>query len=84
MEKQSVNLLKSLIESDIAENQILGSLLLKSKNIPEEEREIYIKQILEKYLHSSSSVDKDVMNNVIEAYSNLSSVNTLKNRVKKL
>jgi hypothetical protein len=84
MEKQSVNLLKSLIESDIAENQILGSLLLKSKDIPEEEREIYIKQILEKYLHSSSSVDKDVMNNVIEAYSNLSSVNTLKNRVKKL
>jgi hypothetical protein len=84
MEKQSVNLLKSLIESDIAENQILGSLLLKSKNRPEEEREIYIKQILEKYLHSSSSVDKDVMNNVIEAYSNLSSVNTLKNRVKKL
>jgi hypothetical protein len=80
----SGKLLASLINSDIAENQILGSLLLKSKNIPEEEREIYIKQILEKYLHSSSSVDKDVMNNVIEAYSNLSSVNTLKNRVKKL
>ena len=77
-------LLENLINSDIAENQIFGSLLLKSQDIPEEEREIYIKQILEKYLHSSSSVDKDVMNNVIEAYSDLSSVNTLKNRVKKL
>ena len=80
----SNELLASLINSDIAENHFLGSLLLKSKDIPEEKREIYIKQILEKYLHSSSSVDKDVMNNVIEAYSDLSSVNTLKNRVKKL
>jgi hypothetical protein len=77
-------LLENLINTDIVENQIFGSLLLKSKDIPEEEREIYIKQILEKYLHSLSSVDKDVMNNVIEAYSDLSSVNTLKNRVKKL
>lgn len=80
----SDDLLKSLLESDMEESVLLGSLLLKSKDIPENEREIYIKQIIEKYLYNSSYVDKDVMNNVIEAYSNLSSVNTLKNRVKKL
>jgi len=78
------DLLESLINSDIEENQEFGSLLLKSKDIPEEEREIYIKQLITKYLDNTYTINSVIMNNVIEAYSNLSSINTLKNRVKKL
>lgn len=78
------DLLESLINSDIEENQEFGSLLLKSKDIPEKEREIYIKQLITKYLDNTYTINSVIMNNVIEAYSNLSSINTLKNRVKKL
>ena len=79
-------LLKSLLESDIEENQIFGSLLLKSENIPEEERKIYINKILDLYLSGGNPFkgDSAIINNVIEAFSNLSSERTLKNRVKKL
>ena len=78
------DLLASLLNSDIEENQEFGSLLLKSKDIPEEDREVYIKQIIFKYLYNNNSISSTIMNNVIDAYSNLSSINTLKNRVKKL
>jgi len=78
------DLLASLMDSDIEENQEFGSLLLKSKDIPEEDREVYIKQIIVKYLDNNNSISSTIMNNVIDAYSNLSSINTLKNRVKKL
>jgi hypothetical protein len=78
------DLLASLMNSDIEENQEFGSLLLKSKDIPEEDREVYIKQIIVKYLDNNNSISSTIMNNVIDAYSNLSSINTLKNRVKKL
>ena len=78
------DLLASLMDSDIEENQEFGSLLLKSKDIPEEDREVYIKQIIVKYLDNNNSISSTIMNNVIDAYSNLSSSNTLKNRVKKL
>ena len=78
------DLLASLMNSDIEENQEFGSLLLKSKDIPEEDREVYIKQIIVKYLDNNNSISSTIMNNVIDAYSNLSSSNTLKNRVKKL
>lgn len=78
------DLLASLMNSDIEENQEFGSLLLKSKDIPEEDREVYIKQIIVKYLDNNNSISSTIMNNVIDAYSNLSSIYTLKNRVKKL
>lgn len=78
------DLLASLMNSDIEENQEFGSLLLKSKDIPEEDREVYIKQIIVKYLDNNNSISSTIMNNVIDAYSNLSPINTLKNRVKKL
>ena len=78
------DLLASLMNSDIEENQEFGSLLLKSKDIPEEDREVYIKQIIVKYLDNNNSISSTIMNIVIDAYSNLSSINTLKNRVKKL
>lgn len=78
------DLLASLMNSDIEENQEFGSLLLKSKDIPEEDREVYIKQIIVKYLDNNNSISSTIMNNVIDAYSNLSSINTLKNRIKKL
>lgn len=78
------DLLASLMNSDIEENQEFGSLLLKSKDIPEEDREVYIKQIIVKYLDNNNSISSTIMNNVIDAYSNLSSINILKNRVKKL
>jgi len=52
-------LLKSLLESDIEENQIFGSLLLKSENIPEEERKIYINKILDLYLSDGNPFKRD-------------------------
>lgn len=80
----SNDLLDSLMKSDIEENKEFASLLLKSQDIPEEDRESYIKQIIATYLNDKSSVSTTIINNVIEAYSNLSSVNSLKNRVVKL
>ncbi len=75
-------LIRSLLESDIEENVTFGSLLLASKDIPEEQREIYIKELLKKYL-DNENLSMEVINNLIEAYSGLSS-NSIKNRIKEL
>jgi hypothetical protein len=75
-------LLEQLINSEIEENQEFGSLLLNSDNIPQEEREIYINQILKKFL-GNINVPKQVLENVINARNNLN-INYAKNKVKKI
>ena len=74
-------LLESLLKSDLIENLEFGSVLLKSENIPEEEREEYIKELVSKYL--KGQLHGEVANNIIEAYNNLSVNKTIKKRVKK-
>lgn len=66
-------LIESLLNSDIQENRELGSLLLCSEQIPEEEREDYINDIIEKFLYQNNPmVDIEVFRNAINAYGNLS------------
>ena len=66
-------LIESLLNSDIQENRELGSLLLCSEQIPEEEREDYINDIIEKFLYQNNAmVDIEVFKNAINAYGNLS------------
>lgn len=75
-------LLEQLINSEIEENLEFGSLLLNSENIPQEEREVYINQILKKFL-GNITISKQVLKNVIEARNNLN-INYAKNKVKKI
>lgn len=85
MEKPIKNeLLEQLLNSEIEENLEFGSLLLSSQNIPQEEREVYINQILTKFLGSNgANISKEVLENVINARNNLN-INYAKNKVKKI
>jgi len=66
-------LIESLLNSDIQENRELGSLLLCSEEIPEEEREGYINDIIEKFLYGNNvTIDAEVFRNAIKANKNLS------------
>ena len=77
-------LLEQLLNSEIEENLEFGSLLLSSQNIPQEEREVYINQILTKFLGSNgANISKEVLENVINARNNLN-INYAKNKVKKI
>lgn len=77
-------LLEQLINSEIEENKEFGSLLLNSENIPQEEREVYINQLLKKFLSSNGlNISKQVLENVINARNNLN-INYAKNKIKKI
>lgn len=76
-------LLENLINSDIEENRELGSLLLSSKEIPEEEREQYIYKMIDEFLNQNTLND-EMKRNLISAYSNLSKHKNIKNRVIKV
>jgi hypothetical protein len=75
-------LLEQLINSEIEENLEFGSLLLDSEHIPKEEREVYINQILTRFL-GNITVPQQVLKNVIDARNNLN-INYAKNKVKKI
>jgi|694.fasta_scaffold03900_3 hypothetical protein len=77
-------LLEQLINSEIEENKEFGSLLLNSENIPQEEREVYINQLLKKFLSSNNlNISIQVLENVINARNNLN-INYAKNKIKKI
>lgn len=77
-------LLEQLINSEIEENKQFGSLLLNSENIPQEEREVYINQLLKKFLSSNNlNISIQVLENVINARNNLN-INYAKNKIKKI
>lgn len=75
-------LIESLLTSDILENMEFGSLLLASKDIPENEREEHIRELMSRYFNNDN-LPISVINNLIEAYSTLST-NSIKNRLKEL
>ena len=77
-------LIDNLLNSDIEENRTFGTLLLSSDQIPEEEREPYIMECIEKFLKSNNDLSLEMQRNIIDAYSNLSKNKTLTNRVIKL
>jgi hypothetical protein len=75
-------LLEQLINSEIEENLEFGSMLLDSEHIPQKEREVYINQILKRFL-GNITVPQQVLENVINARNNLN-INYAKNKVKKI
>ena len=79
----SKELLKQLMESDIEESRELGSLLFNAESIPEAEREIYIRKLLQEWLDDDSKLTDSMRENLINAYNNLST-NNINNRIKKI
>ena len=77
-------LIDNLLNSDIEENREFGTLLLSSDQIPEEEREPFIMECIEKFLKSNNDLSLEMQKNIIMAYSGLSKNKTLTNRVIKL
>jgi hypothetical protein len=78
------DLIEQLINSDIEENRLFGSLLLSSEQIPEEEREPYIMQLVADYLRDDSKIPKDIRTNILNAYKGLSKTRSIKHRIVKL
>ena len=77
-------LIDNLLNSDIEENREFGTLLLSSDQIPEEEREPFIMECIEKFLKGNENLSLEMQKNIIMAYSGLSKNKTLTNRVIKL
>jgi len=73
-------LIESLLNSDIEENREFGSLLLSSEQIPEEEREGYINQLIDQFLNTNT-LSIEMQRNLISAYNSLSKNKSLKNRI---
>lgn len=78
------DLIEQLLNSDIEENRVFGTLLLSSEQIPEEEREPYIMQLVAEYLRDDSKIPKDVRTNILNAYKGLSKTRSIKHRIIKL
>lgn len=84
-EKIKNDLIEGLLNSDIEENRVFGSLLLNSDNIPEREREVYIDKIIGEFIANSDRVDNPmILDNVIKAYGNLSRFKKTTNRIKRI
>lgn len=85
MSNKNVNLqlLDELLNSDVEENRILGSLLLSTVDLPREEIMARIKPTLDEFI-KNREVNADILNNFISIYNNLTSEDVVKNRVKKL
>ena len=78
------DLIEQLLNSDIEENRVFGTLLLSSEQIPEEEREHYIMQLVADYLRDDSKIPKDIRTNILNAYKGLSKTRSIKHRIVKL
>ena len=78
------DLIEQLLNSDIEENRVFGTLLLSSEQIPEEEREPYIMQLVADYLRDDSKIPKDIRTNILNAYKGLSKTRSIKHRIIKL
>jgi hypothetical protein len=79
----NLQLLDELLNSDVEENRILGSLLLSTVDLPREEIMARIKPTLDEFI-KNREVNADILNNFISIYNNLTSEDVVKNRVKKL
>jgi hypothetical protein len=76
-------LLDELLNSDVEENRVLGSLLLSTIDLPYDEMMARIKPTLDEFI-KDKEVNMDVLGNFINIYNNLRNEDIVKNRVKKL
>lgn len=85
MSNKNVNLqlLDELLNSDVEENRILGSLLLSTTDLPYDEMMARIKPTLDEFI-KNQEVNPDILSNFINIYNNLRNDEIVKNRVKKL
>jgi len=81
--KPNLQLLDELLNSDVEENRVLGSLLLSTIDLPYDEMMARIKPTLDEFI-KDKEVNMDVLGNFITIYNNLRDEDIVKNRVKKL
>ena len=81
--KPNLQLLDELLNSDVEENRVLGSLLLSTIDLPSDEMMARIKPTLDEFI-KDKEVNMDVLGNFINIYNNLRDEDIVKNRVKKL
>jgi hypothetical protein len=81
--KPNLQLLDELLNSDVEENRVLGSLLLSTIDLPYDEMMARIKPTLDEFI-KDKEVNMDVLGNFINIYNNLRDEDIVKNRVKKL
>jgi hypothetical protein len=81
--KPNLQLLDELLNSDVEENRVLGSLLLSTIDLPYDEMMARIKPTLDEFI-KDKEVNMDVLGNFINIYNNLRNEDIVKNRVKKL
>jgi hypothetical protein len=75
--------LDELLNSDIEENRILGSLLLSTIDLSYEEAMERIKPTLNEFINERS-VNPDILQNFINIYIKLNNKDLVKNRIKKI
>ena len=80
---QKLQSLDELLNSDIEENRILGSLLLSTIDLSYEEAMERIKPILNEFINERS-VNPDILQNFINIYIKLNNKDLVKNRIKKI
>ena len=79
----NMKLLDELLNSDVEENRVLGSLLLSTVDLPYDEMMARIKPTLDEFV-KNNEVNMDILSNFIKIYNDLRSEDIVKNRVKKL
>lgn len=80
---QKLQTLDELLNSDIEENRILGSLLLSTIDLSYEEAMKRIKPTLNEFINERS-VNPDILQNFINIYIKLNNKDLVKNRIKKI
>jgi hypothetical protein len=80
---QKLQTLDELLNSDIEENRILGSLLLSTIDLSYEEAMERIKPTLNEFINERS-VNPDILQNFINIYIKLNNKDLVKNRIKKI
>ena len=82
-QSEKLKMLDDLLNSDVEENRVLGSLLLSTIDLPREEVLSRIKPTLDDFV-KEKQVNPDVLNNFIDIYLSLNNKDLVKNRVKKI
>lgn len=80
---QKLQTLDELLNSDIEENRILGSLLLSTIDLSYEEAMERIKPTLNEFINERST-NPDILQNFINIYIKLNNKDLVKNRIKKI
>ena len=81
-------LIEELLKSDVVENQNLAVNLLRSDEVSDEEKEVYIGEFVKKFVEGkidlNSTVNKDIFKQWVDLYCKYVMKNDVKKRVKKI